>query len=66
MRWIFVRNAVIAEKAVKRNISPRNSPHFLQKFTASTLWQNNVGNAVNAVKKKQFTTFALKLLLNLI
>ena len=30
MRWIFVRNAVIAVNAVKINISP----HFLQKFTA--------------------------------
>ena len=61
MRWIFVRNAVIAVNAVKVNISAhftafltkihrisyKNSPHQL-------LWQNNVriaAKAVNAVKK---------------
>ena len=60
MRWIFVRNAVIAVNAVKIN----NSPHFTAFLTKihrkihrisykssphRLLWQNNVRNAVNAV-----------------
>ena len=65
MRWIFVRNAMIAVNAVKINISPHFTA-FLTKLCRKIhrisyknsphqlLWQNNVRNAlkaVNAVKK---------------
>ena len=60
MRWIFVRNAVIAVNAVKKNNSPLFSA-FLTKIHHQIhlisyknpphrpLWQNNVRNAVNEV-----------------
>ena len=74
MRWIYVRNAVVAMNAVKIKISPhftafltkihrisyKYSPHPL-------LWQINVRNAVkamNAVKKNNsphFTAFLTKI-----
>ena len=74
MRWIFVRNAVIAVIAVKIS----NSPHFTAFLTKihqkihrisyknsphQRLWQNNVRNAVKAVKKKSphFTAFLTKI-----
>ena len=71
MRWIFVRNAVKAVNAVKKN----NSPHFTAFFTKihreihrisyknsphQRLRQNNVRNAVkavNAVKKNNSPHF---------
>ena len=71
MRWIFVRNAVIAMNAVKINISPHFTA-FLTKIhrkihrisyknsSHRVLWQNNVRNAVkalNAVKKNNSPHF---------
>ena len=74
MRWIFVRNAVIAVNAVKINISPHFTA-FLTKIHRISyknslhqlLWQTNVRNAVkavNAVKKNNsphFTAFLTKI-----
>ena len=71
MRWIFVRNAVIAVNAVKINISAHFTA-FLTKIHRKIhsisyknsphqlLWQNNVRNAVkavNAVKKNNSPHF---------
>ena len=73
---ILERNAVIALNVVKKKFtafyrtsyksSPRNSPHFLQKFTAITTFWTRVrkflfgGNTENAVKIKNSPRFTAK------